>query len=285
MGSRGASKGTQGTTRRAATTMIGMGGGGAPTPPINAANPGPQPQQNPPQPNVQQMVQNAQNNQQPPVVPNGVQNLASMSDAQLASLFNSSKSTQLPNHLNDAHDVTQKFVYTAGLNAKPQVLDKNAFNQYLKQNGISRSQILSRSVNGGSYTVNGIQYKLSPSQVTDLIKYGDLNYIGGKHGGQALGAGTYYDMNGGRNTGYAGGATTIAVLSPSARPIDRSTLGRRAAAFDRTHPQFARATGGYNSRNMSVYALVMGYNVITAQGSGYHNVIDRSAIICQKENI
>ena len=269
MGGRGAS------ARSGATVnVVGGGGGFAPTPQ-------PQPTQN-----VQQMVQNAQNNSTPPVVPNGLQNLTAMSDAQLASLFNASKSVQLPNHLNDAPDVTQKFVYTAGLNEKPQVLDKTAFQQYLQQNNIPRSQIMSRSVNGGTYNVNGIQYSLSPNQVTDLIKYGDLNYIGGKHGGQALGAGTYYDMNGGRNTGYAGGATTIAVLSPAARTISRSNLDTLGQQFDRTHPQSARATGGYSVRNRSVYALAMGYNVITGgAGSGYHNVIDRSAIICQKENI
>ena len=36
------------------------------------------------------------------------------------------------------------------------------------------------------------------------------------------------------------------------------------------------------NNNMSVYALAMGYNVIKDSSSGYHNVIDRKALVYKK---
>ena len=113
-----------------------------------------------------------------------------------------------------------------------------------------------------------------------------LNYIGGKHGGQAYGAGTYFDQTGGRNTGY-GQTTVTAVLNPkTARIVSSSDLAKKAAAFDRSHPKFAKATGGYSTafynNNMSIYALAMGYNVIKDATGSYHNVIDRKALVYRK---
>lgn len=225
--------------------------------------------------------------QNTPVVPNAVNKLSQMTDAQLAQLYRQSQSVDMPNHLNDASDATQKFVYAAGINEKPIVLNQAAFDQYLKDNKIRKSDVLARSTGGASYSVNGTSIQLSPTQVTDLIKYGDLTYVGGKHGGQVYGAGTYFARNGGRPTGYAGtgGQTMLAVLNPqTAKPIDKYTLGKRAQTFAQSHPQFARSVGQYRNSNASIYALAMGYNVITDGANDYHNVIDRSAIVVRAEN-
>lgn len=191
----------------------------------------------------------------------------------------------MPNHLKDASDATQKFVYAAGVNEKPLVLDDAEFDKFRRDNNIPKSQQMARSTNGASYTVNGTTMTLTPQQTTDLIKYGSLNYIGGKHGGQVYGAGTYFAMNGGRNTGY-GGTTMVAVLNPkTAKPIDRATLRSQTARWSQSHPQFANAVGPFKNSNASIYALVQGYNVITDGMDDYHNVIDRSAIVIKKNNI
>lgn len=187
--------------------------------------------------------------------------------------------------LNDVSDITQKFVFTAGLNEKPAVLSNSDFQQYMKDNGLGKSDIISRSVNGASYrNASGTRVNLSAQDVSDMMMYSRLNYIGGKVGGQALGAGTYFDHVYGKSTGY-GGHTVTAVLNPkTAKSIDYTQLASKARAFDASHPNFARQTGGYNSsykgggNNMAIYALAMGYNVITA-GNGYTNVIDRSALV------
>ena len=239
---------------------------------------------------------NAQNNNQQnianqaptasntPVNPAGVNALTQMTDDQLATLFKNSKTVDMPNHLSDVNDATQKFVYAAGLNAKPQVLDTASFNQYLKDNNIPQSQVLARSVGGANYVVNGTQIKLSPSQVTSMIKDGELNYIGGKYGGMVHGAGTYFDMNGGRPTGYGSrnSSTCLGVLSKNAKVIDHFTLDSQVKRFQQSHPNFSKAVGSYSNRTMSIYALAMGYNVISS--GSYHNVLDRSALVMRQSD-
>lgn len=223
-----------------------------------------------------------------PVAPNAIDSLTNMTDDQLAQLYASSQAAGLPNHLGDADDKTQRFVFQIGLNDKPMVLDTAAFTQFLSDNNISRSQILSRSVNGGTLkTSSGGTRSLSAQDVVDMMTQSRLNYIGGKHGGQRFGAGTYFDQNGGGNTGYGNGKTVTAVLNPkTARIISSSDLAKKAAAFDKSHPKFAKATGGYSTsfynNNMSIYALVLGYNVIKESYGSYHNVIDRKALVYSK---
>lgn len=246
--------------------------------------------QAPPQP--QQPRQQAPISQQPPTAQNtpvmaaAITALSQMTDAQLAQLVLQSRGIDMPNQLKDAADRTQEFVYAAGLNEKPLVLDDAAFAQYLKDNGIPTSQIISRSVNPITYrNSDGTRVTLTASDVIDMMKYSRLNYVGGKHGGQVYGAGTYFDMNGGRGTGYGstGSKTAIAALNPAtAKVISDTALRGRAAQFAQSHPQFARAVGSYSSSTMSIYALAMGYNVI--QSGSYHNVIDRSALVYRKSD-
>ena len=244
---------------------------------------------------AQQQNQNTITNQVPtpqntPVNIQALTNLQQMSDDQLTKLFNDSKKVDMPNHLNDKVDATQKFAYQIGLNAMPQVLDTQSFNQFMQDNNISQSQILSRSVTGATYSVNGIRYSLKPTDITDMMKYSQLNYIGGKQGGQVYGAGTYFDMNGGRNTGYGNGATAIAVLNPNtARVISKAQLKNEISTFIQKNPKFANAvspTQDYtSSTTLSIYALAMGYNVIKDGYGSYHNIIDRAALVYRDKNL
>lgn len=221
-----------------------------------------------------------------PVTPNGINVLSQMTDDQLATLMKQSRTVDMPNHLSDVSDKTQKFVYSAGLNEKPVVMDQQAFDQFRRQNGIKSSEVMARTMGGADYIVNGTRIQLSADQVSMLIKDGDLNYIGGKHGGKVHGAGTYFDMNGGHSTGYGYGrtVTSLAVLNPQkAHVVDGYTLHSKALTFAQSHPKFASAVGSYSTDTMSIYALAMGYNVIRA--GSYHNVIDRSALVMLDKNI
>lgn len=267
-------KGSSGASKGAARG--GGGGGGSmqqQTQPVQPKAPNPITQQPPTQQNT-------------PVQANALNAISQMNDSQLAALMNQAKTVDLPNQLNDVSDITQKFVFAAGLNEKPAVLSDSEFKQFMKDNNMTRSDILSRSVNAPKPFKNasGTLITMSAQDVTDMMMYSRLNYIGGKQGGQWLGAGTYFDHVNGRATGY-GGHTVNAVLNPkTAKVIDHNTLGTRARAFDRSHPQFARATGGYNGsysggkNNMAIYALALGYNAISEYG-GYINVIDRAALV------
>ena len=231
------------------------------------------------------------NDQNTPVQPGAITALTQMSDDELAQLVNDSKSVIMPNHLADIDDPTQKFVYQAGLNAMPQVLDAAAFQQFMQDNGISQSEVLARSVDPITVTVPGgsgyqpARLNYTAQMITDMMMYSKFNYIGGKHGGQVYGAGTYFAMTGGKNTGY-GGHTVQAVLNPATtRMISKSQLQRQAQSFAASHPKFAQAVGGYKHNNISIWALCMGYNVISDgynTNGAYRNVIDRSALVYRK---
>ena len=211
-----------------------------------------------------------------------------MTDDQLTKAVNSSRNVDMPNHIADVSDATQKFTYANGLNAKPTVLSDTDFDNFLKQNNISDSQILIREVDGISFNSGGIQYRYTANDITDMFKTSDINYIGGKHGGQAYGAGTYFGMEGryGR-TGYASGATMMAVLNPkTAKVISSNRIDSAWANFTANKPKLSGT-----SPARSVKALLMGYNVITsASGNSskshgdYYNVIDRSAVVVRANN-
>ena len=247
------------------------------------------PQQQQPQVNT---VNPANANQTPdpnntPVQPGALTALSQMTDDQLAQLVRASKNAIMPNHLSDVDDQTQKFVYQAGLNEKPQVLDAADFNKFLSDNNISQRELLARSVNPIQFTAMNTRFSYTAKQVADMMMYSRYNYIGGKVGGQRLGAGTYFDQNGGHSTGY-GQHTAVAALNPkTARIISTTRLRSEAQKFAQTHPKFAKAVGGFvgstqrwTNNNMSIWALAMGYNVI--QEGSYHNVIDRSALVYKK---
>lgn len=116
---------------------------------INAGNiitPAAVQQQQPPQPQQPPIAQ-APTPTNTPVQPDALSTLTKMSDDQLTGLLRQAKAAQIPNHLNDAPDITQKFAFVAGVNEKPTVLDDASFDQYLKDNHIPRRDILARSVN------------------------------------------------------------------------------------------------------------------------------------------
>ena len=249
-------------------------------PPVNAGNPG-----------VQNQTPTAQNT---PVTSDALKNLVALNDAQMAAQVTASKRADMPNFLKDVSDPTQSFAFQIGLNEKPMVLDATAFNQFMKDNNIPKNEVIARSVSGTSYTnADGTKVNLSGNDINDILRYSRVNYIGGKHGGTAYGSGAYFEMNGGGSTGYGGGsssATMEGVLNPkTAKVIEKYTLQRQIASWSRSHPQTAKAIGSVTNKTLSIYALCMGYNVISSGSSSvhgrygdYYNVIDRSALVLKQ---
>lgn len=291
-GKKGVSSG--GSTATGTGPVVGSGPILAPTtsiPPVNANNP--------------QVAQQAPTAQNTPVTAGALTKVANMTDDELAALVQASKRVQMPNYLADAADDTQKFVFQAGMNEKPMVLDQADFDKFRQDNNIADYAILARSVTPASYTnQQGYTTNLTAQQVQDILKYSRLTYIGGKHGGRAYGSGAYFAMTGGSSTGY-GGNTAVAVLNPNtAKVIDRMSLYNAIPSFAQSHPKFASAMGyrpGSSTSNgkLSVWALAMGYNVITDHNADrrgnyirhgshnsatgdYYNIIDRSALVYLK---
>lgn len=238
-----------------------------------------------------QVAQQAPDANNTPVQRSAVEKLTSLTDFELVDLVRKSQTADMLNMLSDIDDDTQKFVYTAGVNEKPTVLDDAQFDQFMKDNNISQSSVLSRSVDDIQYkNKDGTMIKMTADRISRMIKDSRFNYIGGKKGGQRFGAGTYFAMNGGSNTGY-GGQTINAVLNPkTAKVITESQLQKAAKSFAQSHPSFSKTVGGYNSdfnggkNNMSIWALAMGYNVIKSDYGSYHNVIDRSTLVIRRKD-
>lgn len=225
------------------------------------------------------------------VTSNAVSNFSKLSDSAMAAEINKAVGVGMPNQLSDKPDATQQLVFSSGFNEKPMVLDQKGFDKFMKDNKLNKSDLLSRDVNPVSYkNASNTQIKMTAQDVIDMMMYSRVNYIGGKVGGQALGAGTYFDHTGGNSTGYGGTGhkTAVAVLNPkTAKIITYSQLKSDIPAWKKKHPKSAQAidnlvrkTGGRSSE--SIYALAMGYNVIARNpgaNSGYVNVIDRSALV------
>ena len=223
-----------------------------------------------------------------------------MSDDQMAQAVKNSRNVDMPNHVPDVSDATQKFTYANGLNAKPTVLSDADFDNYIKQNKIGSNEYLLREVDPVRFNSNGVSFALSADDITDMFKTSDINYIGGKRGGQAYGAGTYFAMGGFNHvTGYGSGAdgvghkTMVAVFDKSkAKAIYKGSISSEWARFSATHSKTASAVNNLSGRTDSIKALLMGYNVITSQSNGslkgsndeYYNVIDRSALVVRASN-
>jgi hypothetical protein len=216
--------------------------------------------------------------------------LSCMPDKYLAHMVDISRFFDMPDYLDDAQDITQKFVHMMHLNTKPTVLDQQQFDLFLQENGIPRNQIMARSVH------DSFEPPRTAQQIVDMFKYDEFNYIGGKFGGAVIGSGSYFAMNGGHPTKYGDkpgcdSATIIAVYNPAtARVIDYYELRRKMKSFSISHPEFVSRIGKFNTdketNNASIYALVMGYNAISRHDNTRWNdtnlIIDRSALVVLK---
>lgn len=279
-------------------SSIGIGGGGAI---VSGANAGVQAQSNPPSTSTDAQDLIDASKIASPYGNKTSAMFASMTDDQMAQAVKDSRKVDMPNHIADRPDATQKFVFANQLNAKPTVLSDSDFDDYVKMNKIGKNEYLLREVDPVSFKSNGIQYNYSADDVTDMFKTSDINYIGGKYGGQVYGAGSYFAMGDfNHRTNYGSGAdgvghkTIVAVFDKSkARVISYRDIGGEWAKFSKSNPRTASAVGGLSTKNSdSIKALLMGYNVITSDSTGsitgrkntYYNVIDRSALVVRASN-
>ena len=120
---------------------------GAPTAPI----PQPSVTITPVNQNNPQVQSQAPNDQNTPVTPQALTNISKMTDDELAALVIASKSAMMPNFLADKDDPTQKFVFQAGLNEKPIVLDQQEFDKFKKDNNMPDGHVIARSVDSAQY--------------------------------------------------------------------------------------------------------------------------------------
>ena len=164
----------------------------------------------------------------------------------------------------------QKYAYALDLNAKPTLLSSQEFQQFMKDNNIPKSEMLTQS-------------RGNPNSLTSYMT-SDYNYLGGRNGGDVHGDGQYFAKSGGHNTGY-GGYSMNAVLNPkTAKVVNESQLQK---IYNNFSPALKKvAANRYGEINPYMVATIAGYNVIRVD-KGYHAqlgytvVLDRSATVVE----
>lgn len=258
------------------------GGQGAmkaqPTPPIPQAPPTPLVQ--PRQPiNAQQLWQDAKTKGSIDLTESGVTlaDAQQMSDKDLHDLLLAITKQDLPDYL--MTNQQQRFVYALGINGKPIVEDDATFAKNSKGQTVIYNAQNNANLSG---------YTLTADDIHDFLKYGDdtLQQNG------IYGNGIYFSDNRAGSAGY-GSRQSKARLNPAtAKVVSMSRLKAEYDTWKKTHPLSQKALGytrahnsGYGTNTYSQFALLRGYNVISAPqrgGETYYSVLDRSALIYSK---
>lgn len=220
----------------------------------------------------------------PTVTPMGVtlSDVQAMDDTQLHDFLINVQSVDTPDFLNTHH--MQKMVYGLGLNDTPQVVPDTQMQQLIADGATP----IYRTVNDTTLPGN---VALSANDMHDMLRYGDLTYLGNG----IYGDGLYFSNNlsGSKSYGHSSSSQTVrAVLSPGAKVISDRQLQKEYDNFVKSQPRTRKALGFSRSKSttnsMSQFALIKGYNVIThthSDGEVYYNVIDRSALIISDKNM
>lgn len=199
-----------------------------------------------------------------------IQQLQAMDDTQFVNYLNGLKSTPIdPNTYYNSNWDTQRLVANMPeLNKAPQVVDAQTFDSL-------PGAAIYRTVNAeGSVSAVDICGRTMASDVTTI-------------GGGAMGDGFYFatDLRHSQRVyGLTSGninktATMAAKLSSNAKIVSYENLltmvGKESSAVRSALNNMSG--GGFRNSFMTAYALRKGYNVVEYKGSGYFNIIDRSA--------
>ena len=198
-----------------------------------------------------------------------------MNDQDLHDILLAITKQDLPDYLMPNNQ--QRFAYALGINQKPIVEDDATF--ALNSKGKEIIYNAQRSVNLPGYTLTG-------DDIHDYLKWGDDTLQ--QHG--IHGNGINFTPNQGASSGY-GNRQSAARLNPAtARVISETQLKREYDSWIKTRPLTRKALGymarngnSYGDNTYSQFALLKGYNVISAtQHGGMYVVLDRGALIYSK---
>lgn len=226
-----------------------------------------------------------------------------MSDEELSNIVDNALNANLPDGFHD--DMTQRLIYTTGLNDKPEVLPLEKVQAMAQKDD---AIVLYRGVVSNK---NESAEKISNS----LIDSNQFNT--GGFGGQTHGGGTYFTSQYDTARGYSGmnpleAHITGGVLNKNARVISLSDVEHgKGAEWASKHPKTAAKLGvevhgtgnnkflvasnrvatkngstAGNQSTMTAVALAMGYNVVKAgrESHGTYTILDRSAISVSRTN-
>lgn len=204
-----------------------------------------------------------------------------MTDDEKADQIVASIKGGVPDHL--AKNDFQKFLYNTKLNDKPQVLDDTAFAK-------AKGKDLYRTVNQVFDRQNDISY--TAPQIANQIMNGTYTRVSDT-GGSFYGRGLYFDQSKRGSAGYGRysgdvnkTAMIYAKLAPNAKTITYSSALSAVQKEIKSGSKLGKALGKIKAQEdqASIWALSKGYAALTSgtSSSEYHNVIDRSYLIINK---
>lgn len=227
--------------------------------------------------NAQQLWQDAQTKGSIDLTESGITlaDVQQMNDQELHDILLAITKQDLPDYLMPNNQ--QRFVYALGINQMPIVEDDKTF--AINSKGQEIIYNAQRTANLGGYTLTG-------DDIHDFIKFGDDTLQ--QHG--IHGNGLNFTPNQRASAGYGDRQSAARFNPATAKIISETQLKREYDSWIKSHPQTRKALG-YMARNGNTYgdntysqfALLRGYNVISAtQHGGMYVVLDRSALIFSK---
>lgn len=247
--------------------------------PVTNPRPTPQPA---PQP-VQQPTPQPQQQPQPAIPTNTpsatFDAFKKMTDDQKADAITQAAKTAVPIFL--AQNDLQRVLYGLQLNDKPTLVDDSVLNTMPGKD-------LFRTVNATKDTVNRIKY--SADEIAAQVIKGSVTRVSDT-GGSACGRGIYFADSYRASTGPYGNthgnvkATAVvrAKLAPHARTISESGAMSGVQREISSGTKLGKAIANISSRDRTaVWALSKGYDAIVDSYTGYHVVINRSALVASK---
>lgn len=230
--------------------------------------------------------------------------LTKMTDGELGDFINDSLNVDLPKEFYD--DITQRMIYLAGWNDKPEVVSTRKLKQLAKN---ATDDVLYRTVK--EFRQNGQTIATVDSVVADILD-SDINNTAG-WGGQAYGGGMYFSDYIDGSRAYGGTKkftrTIAAVLNQKAKIVRMEDLqGEMGADWVKKHPKAAKKLGlsvntwggvsssvhTFNNGKTDVWdgaytamAMAMGYNGVknnVGRGEHYYTIFDRSIWTTDKKD-
>lgn len=165
---------------------------------------------------------------------------------------------------NEFGDFTQKLAYFLHINEKPTVLGEDGFTEYMQNNNISQSDLITRAVTTG----DTLQSWMDDEE----------NYISGRIGEHFFGYGSYFAHNNGKPLGGYGNSFMNAIVSPDAKVLDLNKLGELKRAIEKL-PKEVQNIIPDGEDGVSAIAMLAGYDAIQTYPDKYIVVINRGAII------
>lgn len=201
-----------------------------------------------------------------------------MSDDEKADEISKAMQAATPMFLDDSY--LQKMMYYTGYNQKPDVVDDTAYAN-------AQGKEIFRTVHDVYDRTNDINY--TASDIIKQIQTGSFTQVSGS-GGSAHGRAIYFADSVSDSSAYASGRNSTmmrAKIKPTAKIRSESRLGSEIMKEISSGSKLGRVlqkignSSDYASQ-IGVYCMAKGYDGWVSQGTGYHMIINRGALVTSK---